>query len=226
MTEPNAADPSTASVTVNATPAGAPSGQPDYKAMYEELLAKQTPAQPTPAPGTGNDQEDWKGRAIGFQRLAQEKENRAKELAAQISDLSTKVVTFAQVIGAREAELADLKLKEAELDVTKGSLERVTIIASEYPELLPFLSKEEDLLPDGSGDELRTKLSKFQEKLGIVAAPQVTKKPAEGATPPPPTGSGGDGTYGSLMQEALNALSRGDQATYDQFYQKAIAASR
>lgn len=208
----------------NNPPVTPPSNQPDYKALYEELKAKQAPATPA-APVKGDENDPWFKRAVGFQQSAQEEAKARRELEEKFKLKETEYSTLDALFKTKEQELDTLKQKETELEVVQGSLERLNIIASEFPDLLKFLGKDEDLLPDGRGDDLRSKLTSFQTKLGIAAAPAASKKDPTGATPPPPGGAGGE-TYASNMQEALNALSRGDQTAYDMFYQKAISASR
>ena len=107
-----------------------------------------------------------------------------------------------------------------ELDVVKGSLERLKIITAEYSDLLPF--EVDGLLPDGAGDELRTRLNAFREKLAALGRLAIEQK-LEGSVPPKPKGESPKNSS-ELLQAAIAEMKKGNSQEYQRLYDEYLQA--
>ena len=157
-----------------------------------------------------------------YQKLHDEHE----KLESKVFDLDT---VYKAALGEKEAlalEKASLAEKHdtvtGELDVLKESLGRLNVIIADYPDLLDF--EKQGLLPDGAGDELKTKLGNFKTALTARGAAAVTAQ-LQGATPPapaaPPPAKGPE----AIRESAFQALREGKQDDYNRLmddYWKAV----
>lgn len=178
------------------------------------------------APGTANQPDlaaaqalatEWQNRAIGWQQKHQLEQDAHKNTAIELKklqDANTKVVTDqTAVIAERDA----LKEKETTLSASLGStnaqLERLTMITTDFPELVPFI--KDRLIPDGTGEDLKVKLTAFSTKIKTLtnlSAEQIAKQVAEGATPPPPPDNS---KKESFKDQAITALKAGNMTEYN-----------
>jgi hypothetical protein len=160
---------------------------------------------------------EWQGRAAGWQQkfqLEQDAHLKTTNTLKELQDANGKIVTEHTTT---VAERDSLKEKEttlsASLGTTNAQLERLTLITTEFPELVPFI--KDSLIPEGTGDELKGKLTAFSTKiktLTSLSAEQIAKQIADGATPPPPP----DNSHKeSLKDQAIAALKAGNQPEYD-----------
>jgi chromosome segregation ATPase len=168
------------------------SSQPDWKALAEE----------------------WKSRAIGFQK-AMQNEQAARQSLEQQAQLASQQITG--LTTEREKAVTDLtqfkeqaETKSTELEIANSMLERVTLVATEFPQLLPLL--KEDALPDGTGDELRKKLVALAALTG-GAQTQAKQEKDRGATPPAPSSAVRDAK--TVYAQAMEAAKQNKPAEYD-----------
>jgi chromosome segregation ATPase len=190
---------------------GAPgtANQPDLKALQAEIAT-------------------WQSRATGWQKSYQtelDAHKLTKTTLEQLQEANTKIVTEHTAI---VEEHKALKEKETTLTADLGTkntqLERLTMITTEFPELVPFL--KDNLLPEGTGEELKGKLKVFSEKIMSMtnlSAEQIARQTAEGATPPPPPPENNP-KKGDLKEQAIAALKNGNQADYDRLMNEYYAS--
>ncbi len=186
------------------------------------------------APPTAGQQVDWQTKAqewqsrfTGLQGKYQQERTRWAEDVAQLHELDTQLQTLT---GDHEKTLADLTglhgqhdALQTELKVAKETHDRLHLIMADYPDLIEFEVK--GLLPDGSGDELKGKLTAFKEALKARGAAAVQNTVA-GSTPPPPAPNPPKDAK-TLLNEAMAAARSGDRKRYDELYGeylKAVAA--
>ncbi len=172
--------------------------QPDLAALQAELAT-------------------WQSRATGWQKSYQtefDAHKLTKTTLEQLQEANGKVVSGqAEIVTERDA----LKKKEEELSANLGTtnaqLERLTMITTEFPELVPFI--KDGLIPDVTGEDLRAKLTAFSGKimsLTNLSAEQIAKQKADGATPPPPPDNP---KKDSFKEQAIVALKAGNMAEYN-----------
>lgn len=160
---------------------------------------------------------EWQNRAVGWQQKHQLEFDAHKNTATTLKELQEATgktaAEQAKIIAERDA----LKKKEADLSASLGStnaqLERLTMITTEFPELVPFI--KDGLIPDGTGEDLKVKLTAFSSKIKTLtnlSAEQIAKQIADGATPPPPPDSS---KKESLQGQAMTALKAGNIAEYN-----------
>lgn len=212
--EDNAADPTTAPTTPPPD-AGAQGNLPDYKALYEQ---------------SEKDKTNWQARFTGLQGKYQQEQTKWADDITKMTDIESQL---GDVSGIREQlDLQVTGLKEqldtatTEKEISESQLERLTIVTTEFPTLVPFL--QDDLIPDDTGEPLREKLVKMTTRLeeaANVSHQQIVDDLAEGATPPP-AGGANPPTAPDLMKEATEAMIAGDIAKYNTLYDQYIAKSR
>jgi len=117
------------------------------------------------------------------------------------------------------ARVEELETSQVELDVTKASLERLQIIATEFPALLSLES--DGLLPDAVGDDLREKLESMSEHL-VKTGKKAIEQNLEGSVP---RIKGEDpSTIEELERARVAAFKKGDMEEYDrlsnEYYQQ------
>jgi hypothetical protein len=191
-----------ASGTGDPAPAGddasGTANQPDLKALQAEIAT-------------------WQGRATGWQKSYQtelDAHKLTKTTLDQLQEANGKIVTeHTTTVAERDA----LKAKEVTLSADLGTknvqLERLTLITTEFPELVPFI--KDGLIPDGTGDELKGKLTAFSTKLMSMtnlSAEQLAKQKAEGVVPPPPPENP---SKKGLNEQAMDALKAGKTEDYN-----------
>ncbi len=184
--------------------------------------------EPNSTDGNKNQQlqsNEWQGRAKGWQ---------SKFTAEQSEHLNTKnLLTAAQqknadllqeLTSAKEQQTAlseKNQTAETELAKSNAQLERLNTIMG-FPNLIPFI----DVLPEGSGEELKTKLTAFNEKLTTLtglSAEQQAKALVDGATPPPPPEKKDDNDY---FKQAQAALMKGDTVEYNRLMDEHMKAKK
>jgi len=180
------------------------------------------------APGTANQPDllaaqalvtEWQGRAAGWQQKFQLEQDAHKATMTTLNELKEangKVITDQTTI---LAERNALKEKEATLSTSLGTsnaqLERLTMITTDFPELIPFL--KDKLLPEGTGDDLKGKLTAFSttiKTLTGLSAEQIAKQVIDGAVPPPPPPENNP-KKDDLKTQAITALKAGNQPEYE-----------
>jgi len=148
-------------------------GQPDYKALYEQALT---------------DLETAQKRFTGLQRVYQGERAKWETDAGKLADLENQLKTF---VGEKEKLALDLQSLTAKLEETaqtaskrQAELDRLKLIASSFPQLLPL--EAEGLLPSDSGEALKAKLEKLAKTItakGQAEAAALLKGSAP-ASPP------------------------------------------
>jgi hypothetical protein len=213
-TEGNAAEGTTAPTTPPPD-AGAQGNLPDYKVLLEQ---------------SEKEKVNWQSRFTGLQGKYQQEQAKWADDVVKTTDLEAQL---GEVSGIREQlDLQVTGLQEqldtatTEKEISESQLDRLTIVTTEFPKLVPFL--QDDLIPDDTGDTLREKLNKMTDRLGEVAdasQKKVIDNLSEGATPPP-----GGGTpppeAPDLLREATEAMVAGDIDKYNTLYDQYIAKSR
>lgn len=203
--------------------AGATGEQPNYKALLEALLPEYD-ALASDLDKVSQTAEEFKSRHSGLQgKYQQEQEKWVKDTDAAISMRDQ----LAKLSGEREAlviERDTLKTtaEKAAAAVTEAAAkaDRLTLIARDYPALLPF--EADGLLPAGTGDDFKAKIAKFNEKLAGKGTEAVTEF-RKGETPPPPAGVTPN-TSAALFKQANDALREGKpMADYDRLYDQGLA---
>lgn len=176
----------------------------------------------SPAPVT--EEVDWKKRFTGLQGTYQREQEKWKADTARIKELEGLLAgldTERNSLQAKVDELAPLPEKYA---VLQAQHERFSIIAGEFPALIT--DERDGLLPTGSGDELRAKLTKIVERRQASvqdAGKAAAGKLLEGAVPPTPSGVQPQGSE-QLYKAALAALREGKTAEYKDLYDQYIKA--
>lgn len=189
--------------------------QPDYKALYEQAKALNA------------EYAQYKDRFAGLQGKYQQEQDKWKKDVEKLTNLEQQ---FSTLTGEKEALGLDLqthqtKLTEKERELAKliQKHERLELISTEYPELLSFY--KDGLLPEGNGEELRTKLANFRTKLSTAQSQkldeEINKKMA-GATPETPGSQALEAEQ--IMAQAFDALRSGNADQYEklmnQYYQQ------
>jgi hypothetical protein len=164
--------------------------------------------------------EEWRTRFTGLQGKYQQEQKKWADDAARVMELGD---ILAKVTGEKEAlglsiseltEKADTAATEAAL--AQSQLERIKMVTVEFPDLVPFLGDE--LLPDGTGDELREKLKLFSGKIEGIKKDKITDI-ARGSSPsdtPKPQ----DKSSQALLQQAIEEFRKGNTAGYNDLYQQ------
>jgi hypothetical protein len=205
--------------------AGTGTPQPDYKALYEQAQAEVKTLK----------SEEWHKRAIGWQQTYNDLKakydsdtSRLTVLDDEYKSTVAKLAEHENAVGVLRSELDQTK---ADLSNKSTKLERQEMIIREFPQLLPFMgSKKEDgtlepdVLPDGTGDELRSKLNTFSSRVQIYGAAGAQMNLA-GSSPGAPSGNKPD-AVGDAWQKVLSAVRSGDTKEYDEAYSAFIAAKK
>jgi len=196
----NAADPAAVDPALagGSTTGGQPGSTLDLNKPLEEQVA------------------EWQKRFGGLQGRFQQEQT--KVLNAQAKLMDTEALLTAAV-GDKEAlalektklekDLADLAAKQAE---SAAATARLQLIALEFPALLSF--EKDGLLPAGSGDELKAKLTTFTTRIGTQAAAAATAAALPvGATTALPAAV--NPTQSTLMSQLVAARKAGNDAEYE-----------
>ena len=214
--QPNAAG-------IDADPTGQPTGptanQPDYKALYEAAQAEVASLK----------SEDWYKRFTGLQGLHQREQEKWKKDLSLLEALKTESETLKAQTSDFETKhrtsLEELEAARSELGTKSSQLERLSTITKKYPHLLEFMGVDEDgsefdLLPQGTGEDLEKALAAFSGRIEKLAPKDQTKRPTDGASPRSPAPD--SPTSSSTWAQALDALAKGDVASYDAFYKQHV----
>ena len=183
---------------------------------------------PAPTPGIDWESNDnpYKKKFIGMQGAVQKLQGEKETFQSKAFDLDT---SLKAVLGEKETlvlEKAALAEKHdtvaGELDVTKETLARLNVIIADYPDLLDF--EKQGLLPDGTGEELKTKLGAFKIALSARGAAVATDL-LKGATPPPPANASHAKSPADIKAEAFQAMREGRIADYEKAMDEYFKAS-
>jgi len=165
-------------------------------------------------------------RSGGWQKAFQDEQLKAK---TALDQLDLKLAAEADLSGKFEAlnlnftkTTEELTTKSKTLADIEAEHARLKIISTEYPELLGFYRDE--LLPPGTGDELREKLKKFSTQYASAAKSQQDadlSKKLENSSPPPPDPKGVR-TTAIVWAEAQAAAKKNDKTEYDKLYDEFV----
>jgi uncharacterized protein YukE len=169
------------------------------------------------------ERDEWRSRATGWQGTFQREQDKWKADSTKVTDLSNQIAKLVEERDAK-ARLVDetsgsYSLLETEYEIAKHQLERTQILIKEYPDLLQF--EADGLLPDGTGDEFKTKLGKFKEVLANSGKGRAAAV-LSGGSPTPPGGSTPQSSD-DLWKAAKDALRQGKTAEYEDLYSKYLA---
>ena len=168
-----------------------------------------------PGTGTNPTETEWQKRAQGWQRAHTEVKTL---LDSTVGELNTEKVARTAAEAARAAEAAAKVTAEAEARKAKADLERMQMIVNDFPQLLPF--HKDGVLPEGTGEELKEKLTKFashlQTMVGQKPAGNTNLAGAAGSTPPSPNGQPAGGTVKAedVKKQAFAAAAAGNKDEY------------
>ncbi|CAG0936812.1 hypothetical protein TFLX_05704 [Thermoflexales bacterium] len=175
-----------------------------------------------------NPYKEYKARFNGLQGKVQQLTNEHDGLKLKHGDLEEKHTKLTGEFEARGIELTNLTKKHDEATTSSKALqakyERLQTVVTQFPDLAPFLGKDEasDLLPTGTGDELKTKLAAFREAMkqqGLSAAKDLIQGSTDGgATEQKPKAKE------ELLQLAIKAQRDGKMDEYDHYYSEYLKA--
>lgn len=189
----------------------------DWKAKYEaaqasleELNAK--------LDAKSRESNEWMTRFTGMQGKYQQEKKKWEESAGDLSKLPDQLsglqTQFNDLQSMYDESQTQILALQTEKEIAEHSLERKNIIFKEFPGLIPF--EADGLLPDGTGDEFREKLSAFNEKMTKIGG-DAFEAIVAGSSPPQPKSSETLGTQ-EILNEALKSFREGDMETYDNLY--------
>ena len=168
---------------------------------------------------TKKESNEWLSRFTGMQGKYQQEKKKWEEASGDLSGLPTKLTDLQTEKDDLQSKYDDTQTQllatQTEKDIAELSLERKNIIFKEFPGLISF--EGDGLLPDGTGEDLRTKLTAFNEKMTKIGGDQFEAL-LSGASPEKPKASEDDAS--SILNEALKAFREGDMTTYDTLYGK------
>lgn len=197
---------------------------------------------PTPAEGAGtpapaaaptaesqvnwqNEAESYKRRFNGLQGTFQKTQDELERIKAAKFDLEQKLTAITGDHAAADIERKSLAEKfqaaETEAKALRAKTDRLQVLATDYRDLLDFETK--GLLPDGHGDELKTKLTAFREALTSRGQEAVAKL-TTGATPPAPPQTVPTAPR-DLLKLAQEAFGKGDMTGYTNYYNQYVTTS-
>lgn len=170
------------------------------------------------------DTDIWKSRFTGSQGTYQRDQEKWKATKLKNEELSTTIASLTEANETATEELAtateELSIVKAESMAATAGLDRNNIIFKEFPSLGVF--EADGLLPEGVGDDLRTKLKAFQEKLEKLGVDKMTTV-LEGSSPSPPDGVEDVETSEALWETAMKALREGNTEVYEEAYSKYLS---
>ncbi len=184
---------------------------------------------PDPVAQAKAEAAEWQKRFAGLQGKYQQEQQKWAETAARLltldeenkklsGDLEAKLVDFTKIDEEKDTYLTELEVKNAEL-------ERLKIVTKEFPHLVPLLgeTEEQDALPDGTGDELRTKLKTLSEKIeSMKKGAQLENQSGASPDNPPATIKGSE----ALLRQAITAMHEGKMDEYNNLYAQYIEQSK
>lgn len=162
---------------------------------------------------------EWLSRFTGMQGKYQQEKKKWDDasgdlsgLPTQLSDLQTQMDTLQTKFDDGQIQISAL---QAEKDFANQSLERKNIIFKEFPGLISF--EGDGLLPEGVGEDLRTKLTAFNDKMTKLGGDQFETL-LSGSSPAKPNAS--DESAQGSFDEAKKAFRSGDTEAYNTLYGK------
>lgn len=181
---------------------------------------------PDPQPVTGLPKDDsWQKRATGWQKLYQERDTELKSTQAELDAVRQNVTRLETTNKDFAAQLQVFvtsgKEKDGIVQELQTHKERADLILSEFPQLISFY--KDGLLPIGTGEELKTKLTAFSEKLKSVntgVIPPITMPtppPAPNGTPPSVDNSP-EALLVAARAELMKGNTDGYNLTMDQYF--------
>ena len=182
--------------------------QTDYKAKYLELSTQITSGEYVP-----------KKVYVGLQQTHEKEVNAHKADFDVLQELKSKTGEYEKTLPVLQSQISEFQTKfsetEAALQAEKARNERLGLIMSEFPNLVQF--EGQGLLPAAPNlDELKTKLTKFQELHAANAKQQRTDHNAGKSDPPAGTAQlGGNPTAASILAEARALQALGKNAEYN-----------
>jgi len=186
--------------------AGSQGNQPgDLQAKFDAAQAQITTLTTQAA-----EAESWKNRFTGLQGTYQREQAKWTNDSGRISEFEKQIAALSDERTTLQTQIAELTPYKAEVGTLKAQQERQKIIVGEFPDLFPF--EVDGLLPDGTGDELRRKLTAMRTRLEASNSGALDKR-LSGSVPPPPGGAPPSGPQ-ELLKASLAAFKKGDMAEY------------
>jgi hypothetical protein len=176
----------------------------DYKVLYNDAQKESA---------------SWRSRFTGLQGKYQQEQEKWADDVGKLTDIQGQLD---EVSGIREQ--LDIQVKtlgeqlttaQSESEINKGELERVTVVTSEFPQLVPFL--KDGLIPDAAGDELRTKLKSMSERIDEIKTVEEDEHVAGATLDDQPPAAGKKGPT-ALLTQAIDAMKKGDTEAYNDLY--------
>jgi len=163
--------------------------------------------------------QEWRTRFTGLQGKYQQEQTKWAGDFAKLTEVTDQLNKLSGEKEAIELELTTAKEQLdtliTEKEIVAASLERLNIVTSEFPSLIPFL--KDDLIPDDTGDALREKLKKLDSRIDEIKGTTRTEH-AQGASPgttPAPAGNSSQ----ALLKQANDAMRAGNIAEYNRLYE-------
>jgi hypothetical protein len=209
------------------TPAGtetppAQGNQPDYEALYTQEKASRLEAEKRAT--------EFQNRFTGLQGKYQQEQGKWADDVGKMTDIQSQLEEVSGIREQLDLQVSGLQEQldtaSSEKEIADSQLERLQIVTAEFPNLVPFL--QDDLIPDETGDTLREKLGKMNDRLGEykeTSQKEVMDNLTEGATPPA-GGSTPASEAPDLLKEATEAMFAGDTQKYNTLYDQYLAKSR
>ena len=195
--------------------ASAGNDQTDYKAKYLELSTQITSGEYVP-----------KKVYVGLQQTHEKEVNAHKADFDALQLATTKISEFEKTLPTLQSQVAELTTKNSEaetvLKTEKAKNERLGLIMGEFPGLVQF--EGQGLLPDAPTlDELKVKLTKFQELHGAQRRQERTERDSgKSDVPPSREAVVGNQTADAILEQARTLQRDGKYVEYnkkmDEYY--------
>ena len=186
------------------------------------------------APSTSGQQIDWNSADNPFKDYEARYKGVQPKYQKALSDLDGATLKISELQESLkkttgDRETLDLAVKDwqgkhdkalADLTALQAKHERMQVVVTQFPDLMPFLGStpDTDLLPIGSGEELTKKLAAFKEALSKKGADSVRDALGGGTPPAPPEKKEGDLSAQQLLSSAIQAQADGKQDEYEKLY--------
>ncbi len=181
--------------------------QTDYKARYLELSTQITSGEYVP-----------KKVYVGLQQTHEKEVNAHKADFDALQNAAAKVQEFEKTLPTLQSQVSEFQTKygetEAALKAREAEAARLKLIMGEFPGLVQF--EGQGLLPEApSLDELKVKLTKFQELHGATAKQQQIERRAGESDQPSGKGQlNQNPTATSILAEAKALQAAGKNKEY------------
>jgi hypothetical protein len=172
-----------------------------------------------------NPYKEYKARHSGLQGKYQQMTTEYDKFKLQHGDLEEQHKKLTGDFEARGIELTTAKTRLDEATAGSKALqaqyERLGVVLRQFPDLAPFLGADDktDLLPTGTGDELKAKLTAFRDamkKQGAAAAKELVQGSTGGTGGTPPEQK--PKSKEEYLQLAIKAQREGKLDEYDHYY--------